>query len=383
MSNISITISITILPNTVTVHPTSIIVPSVGKAMATVTSDPFQSYIYLTAESVTPGWIGAIDFNPIGGMTPLSSEISIIAAGNCPVGIFYFTVTARSSSDPYNVEQVYMAVVVTQEQIFKLTVEASDGGTVDSGTPPGAYQVEETATKILVAVPSGVNAFWRWTRDGLEVEGDPGTPRMLTITGFSANTTVKAWFLPQYQITVKANAGGTVSPDPSTTPFLIIAGETVHLIALADNNHFLNYWIIGGQKDGYLTDWYYEPGRDITIEAVFTSIPAGQHSLTIKVAGQGTTLPLPGSHNYLEVTNGQPTQVKITAKPMAGNVFVGWTIDNVESGSASPLYLAMDSNHTVTATFQASTEPPSNLPMIALVGGLAVATIILLSGEKK
>jgi len=80
--------------------------------------------------------------------------------------------------------------------------------------------------------------------------------------------------------------------------------------------------------------------------------PPDQVQLTIRVNGQGTTSPSPGTRNYDE-----GKQVTVKAIPADNWVFAGWTGD-VANPSAEQTYIIMDEDKTITANFVSETEPP-------------------------
>jgi endo-1,4-beta-xylanase len=71
------------------------------------------------------------------------------------------------------------------------------------------------------------------------------------------------------------------------------------------------------------------------------------YTLTVSVVGNGTTSPSPGNHSY---PAGSP--VSITATPLQGSVFSGWS--GAFNGSTNPLSFTMDGNKALTATFSTS-----------------------------
>jgi endo-1,4-beta-xylanase len=68
------------------------------------------------------------------------------------------------------------------------------------------------------------------------------------------------------------------------------------------------------------------------------------YTLTIGVSGSGTTSPSAGNHSYQA-----GSAVTISATPLQGFVFSGWS--GTITGSANPLTITMDSNKSLTASF--------------------------------
>ena len=84
--------------------------------------------------------------------------------------------------------------------------------------------------------------------------------------------------------------------------------------------------------------------RDRTITAVYELVP--EYTLTISSTIGGTTNPAPGAYPYVA-----GRVVTITAYPSAGYRFDHWELDGVTIGSANPINITMDTNHTLLAVF--------------------------------
>jgi hypothetical protein len=70
------------------------------------------------------------------------------------------------------------------------------------------------------------------------------------------------------------------------------------------------------------------------------------YTLTITSTAGGTTNPLPGPHQYA-----QGTVVQVTATPDATHIFDHWELDGSNVGSANPISVTMNSDHTLNAVF--------------------------------
>ena len=81
-----------------------------------------------------------------------------------------------------------------------------------------------------------------------------------------------------------------------------------------------------------------------------------QYELTISVTGNGTTDPAVGSYLYNE-----GTIVPVTAIPDSGWELDHWLLDTADAGTANPVNVTMNANHTLEAVF---TEIPPELPTL-------------------
>jgi hypothetical protein len=76
-------------------------------------------------------------------------------------------------------------------------------------------------------------------------------------------------------------------------------------------------------------------------------------TVTTSVVGSGTVTKSPNEASYAV-----GTQVQLTAVPVAGWTFTGWS--GAFSGTANPVTLTVTGNHSVTATFVKTSSPPAS-----------------------
>jgi exo-beta-1,3-glucanase (GH17 family) len=105
----------------------------------------------------------------------------------------------------------------------------------------------------------------------------------------------------------------------------------VHLISVLEQDHKVRYVTFDPEELDFVQTGY---------------------TLTIDVAGQGTTSPLPGSHDYPE-----GTEVSITANSAEHWEFSHWSGDL--TGTQNPAQITMDSDKSVTAIFTEEAPPPA------------------------
>lgn len=377
-------LSLDIQPLSVTLHPSTLLYPDVKTVTATVQSLDIEQYpIVLGFASSSPaGWVGDVNVKTPGGPTPLVSNIDIRAAVNCPIGKYWLVIEAYTYSEPYQHVTGLIEVNVTLDQIYSVTMLPSSAGGYTSPQAGTVTYVSERSIYYAQALPYAPDGFSHWLIDGVTIPGDALLTIDGTVTPFTKNITLKAVFFEKCKITVTADVGGLVTVNgltPESTPIYVNKGQSIHLIADANATHIFSYWIMNGARDGQETDWYYTPIGDVAIHAVFTSLPPGQCVLIVKVSGNGSTIPLPGSHPYLITT--PPQQVALTATPDSGASFAGWIIDD-QSGYFGPsLIILMDESHEVTATFTGG-ENDGGLNEVLIAGVIVaagVAAALLLS----
>ncbi|MEZ4620970.1 MAG: InlB B-repeat-containing protein [Caldilineaceae bacterium] len=138
-----------------------------------------------------------------------------------------------------------------------------------------------------------------------------------------------ALVLPPVQIA----GSGTVTPNP-------ICGEPVQLTATAANGwRFVNWSgsLTGSQNPATIANINGSESITATFKQVFT--------LSTNTVGNGSITANPQQADYLD-----GDQVLLTAVPVEGFIFTGWSGD--ASGTTNPLAVTMNANKTVTATFK-------------------------------
>jgi uncharacterized repeat protein (TIGR02543 family) len=143
--------------------------------------------------------------------------------------------------------------------------------------------------------------------------------------------------------------------------------------ASAGNNSFLREWdydtceqLGAEQLEGKGRFLFYNNGSlvAVTDDGEYSSrsriyiIQAGNpnnaYDLTISTAGNGTTVPGPGTHSCHE-----GDVINISAVPLPGWSFSGWNGDL--SGKANPASITMDGNKTITAQFTPGPPTPGRI----------------------
>ena len=143
----------------------------------------------------------------------------------------------------------------------------------------------------------------------------------------------------QYSLTTNAVGSGSVSINPSGG--LYNSGTPVTLTATPEAGYQFSGW--SGDLSGSLNPAVLTMNANKTIIATFTPLPP-QYTLTVNTVGSGNVALNPAGNVYNDGTT-----VTLTATPMAGYQFNGWSGDL--SGSTNPVTLTMNANKIVVATF--------------------------------
>jgi hypothetical protein len=165
----------------------------------------------------------------------------------------------------------------------------------------------------------------------------------------NSNWVEKTWIpeeVTYYNLMVTVSVGGSTSPAAGVHSYM--NGTDVNVTATPDSGWMLSHWMLDGSISGSANPVTVTMDGNHGLEAVFTetSPEANTYNLTITVIGSGSTSPAAGIHSYM---NG--TDVNITATPEPGYKFSYWMLDANEDGSANPITVTMDSNHSLGAVF--------------------------------
>ena len=123
-------------------------------------------------------------------------------------------------------------------------------------------------------------------------------------------------------------------------------GTTVTLTATANEGYEFVHWIVDGDT---LTANPLELVvlSDVNVEAVFAAIPLPQYTVSV-IVNDSTMGSVEGAGVYEEGMT-----ATLVAVPNNGYVFEGWTIDE-NLLTENPLYIVVESNIVITATFKSS-----------------------------
>ena len=144
-----------------------------------------------------------------------------------------------------------------------------------------------------------------------------------------------------FMLIISATIGGTTDPPPGS--YIYPQGILVNVTAVPSPNYRFERWLLDGVDVGSQNPISILMDSNHTLQAVFTQIT---YQLSITATAGGTTDPPPRTYTY---TNG--TMVSVTAIPEANYIFDHWELDGVSVGSANPINILMDSNHTLHAVF--------------------------------
>jgi uncharacterized repeat protein (TIGR02543 family) len=213
---------------------------------------------------------------------------------------------------------------------INLSSNPAEGGSTSGG---GLFNKDDQAT--VVAVPATGYTFTNWTEGTTIVS----TNASYALTVTSNRTLVANFGINTYSLTVTAT-NGSVTKVPNQTTFNY--GTSVLITAIPNTGYSFTGW--SGDAIGTSNSVTVLMISNKNITANFALTPPDTYTLNVTATLGGTAVKNPNQTGY---TSG--TSVQVTATPIAGYTFSGWTGD--ATGTTNPLSVNMNSNKNIVANF--------------------------------
>ena len=212
-----------------------------------------------------------------------------------------------------------------------LTVNVAGSGSVDKTPDQTVYDWGTNVT--LTANPTIGWSFDHWSGDA------SGTVNPVTVNITSDKAVTATFTQDTYTLTVTPVGSGTVNQNNSGPYYY---GDVVELTAVPSIGWSFDHW--GGDLGGSVNPTTILIDGDKMVTATFTQ---NVYTLTVGTVGNGNVnLNNTGPYHYGDI-------VELTAVPVTGWSFQGWSGDLL--GSVSPSTILIDGNKAVTATFTQDT----------------------------
>ena len=257
---------------------------------------------------------------------------------------------------------VYVKFMEKAEVMYDVTVNATEGGTVNTiGTVPVGNKTPSTFT----ATPAPGYRFDEWTYTGGIRTSGSLTNSSIDITA-NGTGTLTAHFTRVHTVNFFATpaaagtATATVNSNAITSGDKLDANTTITFTAAVANAYngqctFVR-WVDGaGTPLSNNATYTHTVKEDITVKAIFKIT---QYTLTFSAGDGGFVSAKANNSNIASPANlDYNTSVTLTAEPDAGCAFVKWVNENEELVASTPTYTInkMDGNKTVQAIFAQGT----------------------------
>ncbi len=243
---------------------------------------------------------------------------------------------------------------VTSFTYYNFSITSGSGGSVSYGKTKitegetQQFTVDETSSVTLTATPSSNYRFVRWST---------GSTSATAKISLSDNLAIVAYFEKLPKLTVKADANGSVTTNPSG---YVQPNATYRAVAVAKDGYRFVGWYSGGQKmyDTATADLQVY-STDITYTAQFASM---YHAVTVGLAdsspaGSGTVKMLVGGE---EITSGtsliEGTEVQIVCAANLDYNFSQWLVNGVGAYTASHSFIVSSTDATTISCLAVLTE---------------------------
>lgn len=235
-----------------------------------------------------------------------------------------------------------------KSRTLEVSTIGSGVGSVQVFPSKASYDCGDEVT--LTAIPADNSRFVGWSGD-LAGSTNPGTVIMDASKEVTAEFALDNGDGFVVNVTVNGNGSVTKTPDkPSYQP-----GEQVTLQAIPNDGNTFAGWsgdLIGNTNPVVIT-----VNSDRAIAANFSQI---FYTLQLTVDGPGEVLVNPTGTQFAA-----GTEITLTALPISGASFVGWS--GAIQGSTTPQTLLMNGNKTVKATFSDGNPQVNMLYLPAII----------------
>jgi uncharacterized repeat protein (TIGR02543 family) len=235
---------------------------------------------------------------------------------------------------------------------------------IAGGTVAGQGQFDIGSTVTASATPNAGYTFVNWTDNGVAVSTS-SSYQFILATNKTLVANFRAIPASQFAVVLSSNpaAGGSTIGAGS-----FASGTSVTVTATANAGYTFVNWTDNGVQVSTSPAYTFPLSANRTLVANFL---LNTYTLTVNAnALMGSATKNPNLAVYNSGTN-----VQVTATPLAGFTFTGWTGD--ATGSINPLTVNMTSNKVITANF----APVVAIgPLLPGLGGAANFTILTEAG---
>jgi uncharacterized repeat protein (TIGR02543 family) len=294
-----------------------------------VQAEFIQVPVYTLA--VTIAGNGSVSVNPPGGSYPSNTLVTLMANPDSDWVFNGWTGDATSTNLTVSLtmdrnKQVSAQFVPT----YSLSLGTAGGGTFGLSPPSGPYPSNSIVT--ITATPASGRVFQYWL-------GDATGTNPTTNVRMTGDKCIRGIFGTSLGTTTAGNGSVNVSPSSPLYSY----GSLVRLTAIPAPGNYFALW--GNAASGTNNPLVFTiSNANPTVSALFTTLPAGQFSLTVISDGHGDVRVLPQANRFDAGRN-----VTLTAMPEPGQQFVGWSGD--ATGVTNPLMVTMDTNKVIAASF--------------------------------
>ncbi len=235
-----------------------------------------------------------------------------------------------------------LTAVMTQLPAYTLTITVLGPGITSPAA--GIHEIEAGITQYITALPNSGAALDHW--EGDIGDADPTQNRIGVLMDQDRSITA-VFTTADWTLTINTSGNGSTYPYPGVYGFLDGVQTCVSKGLVAGGGAFSNWagdLSLGANPSSESQCVTMDQNRTLTAEFV-----PGDWTLTLAMAGAGSGNLNPGT-GVFSFLDGQ--RVDVIAGENSGAYFAGWSGDY--TGTESHIQLVMDSNKSLTATFDTS-----------------------------
>jgi uncharacterized repeat protein (TIGR02543 family) len=305
-------------------NPESIVMNDHKTVTATFTEDHYML-------TVNNDLGGSVDVNPNLAYYLYGEEVELTAVAD-PGWMFNgwsFDLTGLINPETITMDDHKTVTATFIQEEYTLTVTPVGSGAVDKSPDQVIYHYNDIVTLTPVADPGWTFNVWSDSASGSD------DPLEVTILG---DASITATFTQdEYTLTIMEVGSGSVGKFPDQWTYHY--DDLVTLTATADPGWTFDSWSDGVTSSENPLELLIKD--DINVTATFTQ---DEYTLTVSTVSSGSVAKDPDqwTYHYGDV-------VELTATPVGGYLFSGWSGDL--TGSTNPDTITIDGDNTVTATF--------------------------------
>jgi hypothetical protein len=248
-------------------------------------------------------------------------------------------------------------LIATFHPLYALTITTTAGGT--TAPIPGTYVYPNGTLVNVTATASGGYGFDHWELDSVNVGS--GNPYFVLM---NQNHTLKAMFLPLYNLTIVTTTGGTTTP--ATGTYVYVSGTVVNVTAMANTGYVFDHWELDSVNVGSGNPYSVLMNQNHLLNATFVT------QLSVTISPADSTIPLGGSVIFTSnVTGGTPAysyQWYLVPNLVPGATSPSWTFTPTTSGIYYVYLTVTDSKGRVAISNTARVAVPPRV-----VGGYSIS----------
>jgi len=305
----------------------------VMNATKSVTAHFVADTQYTVTVSANPPGAGTVTRSPDKPAYSAGESVTLTATPSLGNMFTSWSGNASGTTNPLTVvvnSNLNIVANFTTAPTYTLTTTPVGNGSISRQPDKATYLHGESVT--LTAVPGANASFTGW---GGALSGLTN-PTTLVMDG---NKSVVANFADNiYTLTLSPDANGSIQASPNKTAYY--QNEVVTLTPVPAVGYKFVAW--GGDLSGSADPATLVMSGNKTVSATFA--PDQAYTITITTVGSGVVVKDPDQPTY---NSGQ--QVTLTAFPLSGMEFVGWSGDLTSSDDQ--VTVTVNSNMAITATF--------------------------------